>query len=351
MKLLIITQKVDQNDPILGFFHRWLIEFSKVYSKVTVLCLEQGQHSLPSNVSVYSLGKERGVGRVTYLKNFYRFIWKHRDEYDKVLVHMNPIYVILGGIFWKITGKRIALWYTHKLVDLKLRTAVLLADVVFTASAESFRLRSNKVHVMGHGIDAALFSPTSTTLSDNSNSQSPFRIISVGRISLAKNQKLLVDIARLLVPEIKHFMIEVVGGPITDRDRQYDEEFQAAIAASNLEKYIHRLGPKSQQELIPLLRNADVLVNLSDTGSLDKVVLEAMAMAKIPLTCNEAFKDILNPFGLYAEKKDLHVLLSRLVSLGQQTAEARLSTGTELRGYIMKHHDLGRLIRRVADIL
>ena len=27
MKLLVITQKVDKNDAILGFFHRWLIEF------------------------------------------------------------------------------------------------------------------------------------------------------------------------------------------------------------------------------------------------------------------------------------------------------------------------------------
>ena len=29
MKLLIITQKVDSADPILGFFHQWVEEFAK----------------------------------------------------------------------------------------------------------------------------------------------------------------------------------------------------------------------------------------------------------------------------------------------------------------------------------
>ena len=27
--ILIITQKVDINDPVLGFFHQWIVEFSK----------------------------------------------------------------------------------------------------------------------------------------------------------------------------------------------------------------------------------------------------------------------------------------------------------------------------------
>ena len=59
MKLLIITQKVDINDPVLGFFHRWLEEFAKHYEFVTVICLEKGEHRLPENVKVLSLGKEK----------------------------------------------------------------------------------------------------------------------------------------------------------------------------------------------------------------------------------------------------------------------------------------------------
>ena len=57
MRLLILTQKVDINDDILGFFHRWIEEFAKRCEKVIVICLQEGRHDLPSNVKVLSLGK------------------------------------------------------------------------------------------------------------------------------------------------------------------------------------------------------------------------------------------------------------------------------------------------------
>ena len=40
------------------------------------------------------------------------------------------------------------------------------------------------------------------------------------------------------------------------------------------------------------MRRARVLVNTSRTGSVDKVVLEAMASGTIPLTCNESFLSV-----------------------------------------------------------
>ena len=46
MKLLIMTQAVDQNDPVLGFFHRWIEEFSRHCERVHVICLKEGEHSL-----------------------------------------------------------------------------------------------------------------------------------------------------------------------------------------------------------------------------------------------------------------------------------------------------------------
>ncbi|MEI6346109.1 MAG: glycosyltransferase family 4 protein [bacterium] len=354
MKLLIITQKVDQNDPILGFFHRWLVEFSKVYEKVTVICLQEGPHSLPSNVSVYSLGKEQNLGRISYLIRFYSLIWKQRAEYDKVFVHMNPVYIILAGFLWRAWGKKIALWYTHKLVDTKLLIALFLTNVVFTASIESFRAKSPKVHVMGHGIDTELFAPATKAgvrSAEQPVEKRPFTIISVGRVSLAKNQKLLVDIARVLVATTPDFVIEIVGGPVTAIDREYDKELRAFIGASGLSEHFHCLGAKSQQELIPILQKVDVLVNLSDTGSLDKVVLEAMSMAKIPVTCNEAFETLLRPRGLFVDKADIDGFAELLHTLAVKTEAERRAVGAELRGYIMEHHDLGNLIRRIANTL
>src|SRR3989344_4493728 len=120
MRLLVITQKVDRNDPVLGFFHRWIEEFSKHCEKVHVICLKEGVNDLPENVAVHSLGKEEGKSRITYLWRFYYYVLKYRSQHDAVFVHMNPEYVLLGSLFWKIVGKRIVLWYMHKSVTMML---------------------------------------------------------------------------------------------------------------------------------------------------------------------------------------------------------------------------------------
>ena len=154
MKLLIITQKVNEDDPILGFFCRWIEEFARHFELVTVICLEEGRHELPSNVRVLSLGKTAlSKNKVAFICRFYGYIWRERKNYDAVFVHMNPIYVVLGGWFWKLSGKKVALWYTHKAVDLKLRVAERFVDVIFTAAEESFTLKTAKRLVVGHGID------------------------------------------------------------------------------------------------------------------------------------------------------------------------------------------------------
>ena len=56
-RLLITTQAVDLDDPVLGFFHRWIEEFAKHCESISVICLKEGRHDLPDNVHVYSLGK------------------------------------------------------------------------------------------------------------------------------------------------------------------------------------------------------------------------------------------------------------------------------------------------------
>src|SRR4030042_726009 len=171
MKLLILTQKVDINDDVLGFFHGWIEEFAKHCEKVTVICLYRGQYDLPENVRVLSLGKEsirtaqnsserahpnffnKIYSRIFYLLRFYKYIWRERKNYDVVFVHMNQVYVILGGLFWKFQGKKIGLWYTHKQVNLSLHLAEKIADYIFTASEKSFRIRSRKKMFLGHDRD------------------------------------------------------------------------------------------------------------------------------------------------------------------------------------------------------
>jgi len=54
--LLIITQKVDAADPVLGFMHGWIARIAAQWPQVQVICLQKGACRLPANVRVHSLG-------------------------------------------------------------------------------------------------------------------------------------------------------------------------------------------------------------------------------------------------------------------------------------------------------
>lgn len=157
MKILLITEKVDKNDEIFGYLHGRILDFLPHCEKLTILCLEENQHNIPDSVKILSLGKEKNQSRIRYIWNFYRFIWSERKNYDTVFVHMAPIWIVMGGFIWRILGKKIVLWYSHKFVDWKLRVAEFFTTLVLTPSENSFRIKSKKVHVTHDALDLQAF--------------------------------------------------------------------------------------------------------------------------------------------------------------------------------------------------
>src|SRR3989344_5512494 len=139
-RLLIVTQAVDKDDPVLGFFIQWIIELAIHFESIHVICLKEGLHTLPPHVHVHSLGKETGRSRIKYLMRFFNYIYRLRKQYDSVLVHMNPEYVVLGGLFWRQWKKTIVLWFVHRRVSLRLLIAYYLADIVCTAAYQSISI-------------------------------------------------------------------------------------------------------------------------------------------------------------------------------------------------------------------
>ena len=291
MKLLIVTQAIDVNDPVLGFFSRWVEEFAKHVKSVEVICLKEGTYDLPANVRVHSLGKEHGTAsRTVYAFRFLSLAWRLRREYDAVFVHMNPEYVILGGLFWRLWGKRVALWYTHKSVNLKLRIAVLFAHTVFTASPESFRLQTKKLQVMGHGIDSDFFSP------DASVARGKW-ILSVGRLMQSKRHDLAI---RFAMQEGKELRIAGEG----------PERKNLELLARELGARAQFLGALTQSQLRDEYRKAAYFIHTSETGSLDKVVLEALACGLPVRTNDQALKALEDVSPAYVRE---HHSLQRLI--------------------------------------
>src|SRR3989338_5428089 len=160
MRLLICTQTVDLNDPVLGFFHGWIVALAKHCEQVRIICLKEGRHSLPANVAVHPLGKEGGQSRIKYIWRFYKYIWSLRNEYDAVFVHMNQEYVLLGGKFWWLLGKRVIFWRNHKMGSVWTPIAGFFAHTVCYTSPEAYVARFKNAIQMPIGIDTNLFKPS-----------------------------------------------------------------------------------------------------------------------------------------------------------------------------------------------
>lgn len=299
MKLLIITQKVDMNDPVLGFFYRWIDEFSKHCESVTVITLGVGKYDLPDNVKVFSLGKEKNVSRLSYLVNFYRIIWRERKNYDKVFVHMNQIYVILGGIFWRLARKSVGLWYVHREKTVSLWVAEKLTNFIFTSAPESFLTSTRKALYLGHGIDIKRIAQAQK----NTKARKESALISAGRLTPIKDQKTIILACAILAHDGADFTCTFIGDVGTKSDEEYKSELVCLVKNEKLEKNIFFVQGLPHDKLLPFFWESGVHINGSPTGGLDKVVIESMATGAIPLVANEAFCDT---FGRYADRLIFH---------------------------------------------
>lgn len=157
MRILIITEKIDKNNEIFGFFHSRLLDFVKKYPDVSILCLEKREHNLPSSIPIFSLGKEIKKSRLKYLWNFYKFIWRQRKNYDIVFVHLTPHYVVLGGWLWRLLRKKVILWYQHAFVDGWLKAASFFAKAVLVPAKRESYSNVKKIKVYSNMSDLEAF--------------------------------------------------------------------------------------------------------------------------------------------------------------------------------------------------
>jgi glycosyltransferase involved in cell wall biosynthesis len=280
---LLITQVVDVEDPVLGFLHRWLEEFSKHVEHIEVICLKEGKHRLPPNVKVHSLGKENisGFRKFKYGFRFLSLISRLRKNYDMVLVHMNPEYVILGGLFWKLTGVRVNLWYNHPHKGLRLAIAAHFSDKIFFTSPYAASAHFPQAERMPAGIDVNVFKPQTGV------EKNRYLIYSQGRIMPSKRIDVLLQAFRMLRAKVPATLMLV--GP---EDKSYGRELRTRFADLIESGAVVFKGPVPNHETPFLYSAAGVSVNLAASGHFDKSVLEAMACGTPVVISSKAFDDL-----------------------------------------------------------
>ena len=341
MRLLITTQAVDLNDPVLGFFHRWIEEIAHGCEHVHVICLKEGIHQLPANVTVHSLGKEVSRSRVKYILRFYRYMYTLRGDYDAVFVHMNAEYVVLGGIFWRQWGKRIVLWRNHKMAGLSTRIAAHLAHVVCYTSPSAYVARFGNAVQMPIGIDTDLFSPPPSDREPMQNS-----ILFFGRLDEVKHPDTFLEAIQSLSETNVATQVDVIGDPTPGRETY----------ARDLKGRFGRLKNVSFQDAVANSKAPDayrshaIYVNLTPSGSFDKTIGEAAASGCMVIAGNEVLRGIVpdallvDPFSADSVAGGINVALKLLT-------DERAALSKKLRDYVVREHSLTLLVEKLTSVL
>jgi len=344
LKLLIITQKVDINDDNLGFFHGWLEKFSEKLDKLYVICPTQGEYNLPSNVSVYSLGKEEGASKISQWIRLQKNLIQILPKIDGIFIHMCSIYAIASFPLVRIFNKKMILWHVHRSINWKLKLAEKCVYKILTATEQSCRLKNRKkIEIVGHGVNTELFKPSYNTNDTIIDSNKKLKILSVGRIAPVKDQETLIRTIDILVNQknIKDIEIKIVGTSLKSHEKQYLEELKNLIQGKKLESYVSFLGGVSHNKMPKHYQDSGLVINLTTTGSFDKVLLEAMASNCLILTCNMAFANILDNKYLF-KKKDFQELAEKIIALKE------IEKTDKLRKIVIKHHNLDNLIEKIV---
>lgn len=344
-RLLLFNLVTDADDPILGFTTVWINALAKQCGQIDVVTMQVGRLELATNVHVYSVGKERGYNDARRTIEFYRILGNllRQNRYDACFAHMQPLFAVMGAPLLKLFHVPITLWYAHKSVTLKLKLAEKLVDHVVTASPESFRLPSRKVIVTGHGIDTELFSL------DSAVHDQPFTILSVSRIAPIKKLEVLIEAARLLKVQ-QDFRLRIVGGA-DSQHIDYEKRLHHQVEQGRLTEVVEFVGSVPYHQIVPIYHAADIVVNLSNTGSIDKAVLEAMSCGLPVITANEAFITVLQKWGdnLLVAQDSPEMLAEKLAKLAAQPPEERRTLGCELREIVVRDHSLERLVETLVN--
>ncbi len=339
-KLLIITQKVDRDDPVLGFFHKWVEEMSKKFESIIVICLEKGRSELPENVKVLSLGKEERQSRLQYIIHFYWYILSEKKNYDAVFVHMNQQYVVLGACVWKALHKSIYMWRNHVAGSLTTKLAVRLCDKVFCTSEFSYTARYKKAVIMPVGVNTNLFKKELET------TKIPKSILFLSRMAPIKKPDMVIEAFSEMKSRGVDFRASFYGDP-SPRDVAYYDTLKKKIVENGLSESVALHAGISNSETVSVYNSHEIFVNLTPSGSYDKTIFEAMACETLILASNRSLYGLVHEDFIFKEG-DIADLTGKLEKLLTLSVEERLERGKELRATVVESHSLEKLIEKFS---
>lgn len=353
MRVLAIVQTLDSNHPSGGFIVGWMEKLSERVDKLVILTLEKKQEINRGNVKIYSLGKENynGFG----CKLYYLFKWHQqmrrigkKEDIDLIFTHMTPLYSVLACPYFLFKKTPIITWFLNPKYNWVTKLAHLVSSKIVSATTDSYPYKKDKLVAIGHGINTEYFNSDKM----GPNKSNDIIILSVGRVSAVKDYLTLVRAVNYIKSRVLNLQIIIMGNPVTKTDINYKENLIKEINLMAMEKIVKFEPAQPTKNLKSFYEGCFLLVNATQSGSLDKVVLEAMACGRPVIVASKNFKEVL---GNYSDKLTYdygnHIDLgNKLLWLLGLTDEERNEMCKDLQKIVLENYSVDALMTKLVGV-
>jgi glycosyltransferase involved in cell wall biosynthesis len=242
---------------------------------------------------------------------------------------------------FKLFNIPVIVWYAHGSVSQKLIRAHKFATRIVSSTIEGFRIPSNKLSLIGQSVDLDHFELIDFIEEKSSN------LIYVGRISARKNIDKIIDVLSLVVngQDRKKINLFIVGDTLNEDDKHYKACLLKQIETLNLQKNVIFKGHLQQSEIIELYKDVFAHISFSSTGSLDKTLVESLAVGCPVITSNDAMVAILD-HEYHIKLDDIYgaaILVNNLFDY-QLVLDRK-----KLRSLVINKHDYKGFIEKLVD--
>ena len=356
INLLVFNLAMDADDSALAnqtLAHsvEWVNALARRCDHVSVITMFAGKATVESNVTVHSLGKEHDFSEPRRLARFYRLVGRVLRErpIDACFAHMAELFAVLFQPVARAKRIPVLLWYAHSSVTPTLRLAHAVVERCVTSTPIGFRLKSDKLFILGQGIDVGRFAPPVEPGPAYETSA-----VSVGRITPVKRiDEMLEALTVLRDAHGIDLRLHLVGGPSTIEDREHAAMLRQTSENLGLDGLVSFEGPLAFNEVPSAYHRGGLFLNLSETGSIDKAILESMASGCVPISRNTSFEAIARDEGLewLVPGAGPEALADCIVATLDRLRSSRAETVAQLRGIVVDHHSLDRLADALMEHL